>query len=1054
MTSREPNGASSHSYWLEQFFNDHPDGGLTEFESWAPGIEGLRAKPNALEEARAELRAWLEPGAEAMPPNRGSTHQSAFRQRAGRAESDSSSGPYRALHEGLSVGPFTLRRFIDRGGMGQVWEAEDTELRRAVALKLVLPDRVDARSLDLFAREARAGGRLQHPNIVTTLAYGTDEGLSWIAQELIHGSWTVKDSIEALRSDDRLPRDYYRQVAELVAKIADGLQAAHDTGVIHRDIKPQNILIDGSDEPKVTDFGLARVVGDSFQSRPGAGTPAYMSPEQILGNQTRLDHRTDVFSLGVVLYELLTLRRPFEGDTPEQVAREILSTDPPAADRVRSQCPGELAAVAGKALEKIPDGRYATMADLAADLRRHLAGEPTVAQRPGITTRGLKWIRRHPAVSTTIAIGAGALSLVTTMAINLAAEVEENANLLVLAQERGELATRRAEETARISAFQQERLSSVDPALMGLRLRDGLAELVVEQCRRHGLDEQEITEAVNTHGQLMEGLDLTGLALDSLKVVYFLPVLDAVERDFADQPLLQARLRQVLASTLRSLGLLELAVTPQEQALRARRGTLGEDSIDSLESMANLARLLVARGELESGEALHRQTLNAQRRLLGDDHPHTIESSRELGATLRLLGKLSEAEVHLTSSLDSHRRIYGDADERTLSAMNSLATLLSAMDRKEEAGELLAEALRAASADPHVDSFLAVQLRMNLGSLHLGRGRRAEAEPLLRGALEACRQLLGFDHPDTLLVAGQLGVLLTGRRKSDEAVRLLRDTLERKRRVQGRTSIGTLISANDLAMAYKELGEVDLAEGSFLEALSGLREQVGNSDSRTLSIQANFAHFLFGVGRLAEAEHQLTSLLDISVEAHGMESYDTIATLAELSTVIHAQGRVGEAEAMMREALEVQAMRTSVPDHLSKVLVANLGALVGNRGDLEEAEGLLRESLEICRRLFGDSDPETQEAVRGLARLLLDRDKYTDAEPLLLESLPWCYEQFGYEHETTVDTLHRLVHLLVQVKREGDASDLLADFLKAASLSPEHPLLDEVEQLRSEIQAK
>jgi serine/threonine protein kinase/formylglycine-generating enzyme required for sulfatase activity len=324
------------------------------------------------------------------------------------------------LEPGQHIGPFVLTRFLARGGMGQVWVAQDQEIRRAVALKLVLPERVDERTLALFAREARAGGRAAHRNLVSTLAYGTtDDGLSWIAQELVEGSWTLKDCIDDLHAEESMPKGYYGHLAELIAQVAEGVHSAHLAGVIHRDLKPQNILIAPDDTPKVTDFGLARVSDDSFRSVEGeiAGTWAYMSPEQVTAKRMGLDHRTDVFSLGIVLYEMLTLRRPFEGDTTHQIAEQIIAVDPPDPSKLRSQCPRELAVICRKALEKLPANRYETAEAFAQDLRRHLNNEPILAKPPGVMRRCAKWAIRHRAISAAGAVGMVSLLVVSVMAI-------------------------------------------------------------------------------------------------------------------------------------------------------------------------------------------------------------------------------------------------------------------------------------------------------------------------------------------------------------------------------------------------------------------------------------------------------------------------------------------------------------------------------------------------------------------------------------------------------------------------------------------------------------
>jgi formylglycine-generating enzyme required for sulfatase activity len=292
-------------------------------------------------------------------------------------------------------------------------------LRRLVALKFVRPDRLDTRSLERFEREARAGGRLSHPAIVRTLAFDGASDPAWIAQELVEGSWTLKDFLDELRAEDKTPEGYYKRAAELMASLADGLEAAHQAGVIHRDIKPQNILIAPDDSPKLTDFGLARVADDSFVSVTGdfAGTYYYMSPEQVTAKRIGLDQRTDIFSLGVVLYELLSLRRPFEGDTTHQISQKILFFEPPQPSKIRSQCPRELSVICGKALEKDPDRRYPSMAEFAADLRRHLSNQPIQAKPPGALLRGLKWARRNPGPSVGVGVGAAALVLISGVAL-------------------------------------------------------------------------------------------------------------------------------------------------------------------------------------------------------------------------------------------------------------------------------------------------------------------------------------------------------------------------------------------------------------------------------------------------------------------------------------------------------------------------------------------------------------------------------------------------------------------------------------------------------------
>jgi hypothetical protein len=278
-------------------------------------------------------------------------------------------------------GDYRLIQELGRGGMGVVFEAEQTSLSRRVALKLLSPHHnLSPTAQERFRREAEAGARLRHPGIVTVHAVGEESGVHYIAQELVPAGYSLGD---LLAQDPRNPDSKlltFPEVAELFARIADALQAAHEAGVIHRDIKPSNILLDEARNPKVADFGLAKVVDQLALSRSGdlAGTPFYRSPEQARSNKD-IDHRTDLFSLGASLYEALTHRRAFEGDTGQLVLQKILDEDPVDPRRIRSQLPVDLSVICLKCLEKRPQERYSSMAEFADDLRRFLRHEPIAA---------------------------------------------------------------------------------------------------------------------------------------------------------------------------------------------------------------------------------------------------------------------------------------------------------------------------------------------------------------------------------------------------------------------------------------------------------------------------------------------------------------------------------------------------------------------------------------------------------------------------------------------------------------------------------------------------
>ncbi|MEW6741220.1 MAG: serine/threonine-protein kinase [Planctomycetota bacterium] len=402
----------------------------------------------------------------------------------------------------LTLGKYRIIREIGCGAMATVCEAEQFPIKRRVALKILLPPfSLSPKVVSRFHREAQACARLSHPGIVTLYELGEFEGIYYITQELVEGGYTLAHRLEAERHRPHRTPDY-RDIAELLAQVAEALQHAHEQGVIHRDIKPSNVLITQDGQPKVSDFGLARIEDEVTLSRTGeiVGTPAYMSPEQARGLSRELDHRTDIFSLGVTLYEALTLSRPFQSHSSTEIIQQILDHDPRPPDKVNPDVPVALARICMKAMEKDAKRRYATMRELADDLHHLLAGEP-VRARPSSWFIRKAWRSPRRRLLTSVA----AVALTLTLAV---------AGMLVT--QRGNLARARGPELAdgfesvvealgypsnRNPAGPEETLVRLDPGdpssemLEALRLfttgEDWKATVqalgeCIERCRRRG----------------------------------------------------------------------------------------------------------------------------------------------------------------------------------------------------------------------------------------------------------------------------------------------------------------------------------------------------------------------------------------------------------------------------------------------------------------------------------------------------------------------------------------------------------------------------------------
>jgi hypothetical protein len=411
------------------------------------------------------------------------------------------------------LGDYQLLREIGRGGMGVVYEAEQLSLGRRVALK-VLPFAavMDEKQRIRFTNEARAAAQLNHPNIVPVYGVGNERGIHYYSMQFIHGQPLDRLIVElrdragnesgehvhsgktaaggstahwgsdsCLGRSSLRDRGYYRGVAQLGIQAAEALHHAHEMGVVHRDIKPSNLLLDGGGKLWITDFGLAHVAADTNVTQSGAvlGTARYMSPEQAAGRTHLVDHRADVYALGITLYELLTLRPAFDAATPQHFLRQIERDDPPAPRRVNPLVPADLETIVLKAIAKPRESRYQTAGELAEDLRRYLDGRPTLARRPTVLDRFGKWSHRHASLLAAVAV----VLLVTLVGTAI------SATLVYRQKQRTEQAFATAQrQLERADANYDHARRVVDR--YGLRLAEELAQIPgVEPLRRELLED-------------------------------------------------------------------------------------------------------------------------------------------------------------------------------------------------------------------------------------------------------------------------------------------------------------------------------------------------------------------------------------------------------------------------------------------------------------------------------------------------------------------------------------------------------------------------------------
>ncbi|MDB2576147.1 serine/threonine-protein kinase [Planctomycetota bacterium] len=937
---------SSASTWVRRFLAHATPQRRADSRSlleWAAEEPQLAEDPKLLEEVVAllELNTTIEDPAGDRAKGSG-LHTSLFR-----TKSATPKGPplLPGFQPGRVVGGHRLERIIGSGGMGQVWLARDTALKRPVALKVVRPDRITPLTLKLFAREARAGGRLQHPGLVQVLSHGEDDGVAWIAMEYVDGSWTLRDFLdEAIRAND-LPADYYQKVATFTAKLADALHTAHEGGVIHRDLKPQNILVTRSEEPKVTDFGLARITDESMLSKTGdfAGTYAYMSPEQVAARRIGLDHRSDIFSLGIVLYEMLSMRRPFDGDSAAQVGHQIMQKEPLELRSLRSRIPRDLEVICGKCLEKDRDRRYASMADLASDLRRHLSSEPILARPPGRLRKLELWARRHPARTVAAALTAAATVIVGGFAVENSRLAEERAEQARIAKENYEAAqdaltaeSQRAAELSRVAGFQSEQFARLDPESLSPLLRVALFE---------GL---EPAQAEEIRGALA-GVDLTGAIRSTLGANLFDAAIERANRDFEDVPGVRIQLLEAIGEQLMSLGYNDAAFSLWGQIVALREEHDGPEAPAT--GRALLGQALAADGlaDFRSMQDLARSALDRLPR----------EGDRETIERVRCVARITGAQAALGSPLEgielgmewiNDPRAEGIKGSGAMLELTRSVAICNAVTGKlDEAVRLLEQGVDQVKGTPVFDSEDGRVAMADLGMLLGMLGRTEDALRTSELAVESTVRAKGALHRDSLMARG--GLLST-----------------RFSRWQGSAF------ANDgeaPALAAEALGYAE-------ELIPDIRLSMGERSSMLASALSTQGLLLNGLGRPAEALPVLSESLSISKTSFPPGHPSVLQSELNLGQTLFELKRFGEA---LDHFTQVRAAMTAADAQDLTIALAfyNEGYALAELRRFGEAEAALLEGHRRLLAIFGEGHMRPRKAAQILAELYERWDSRPDA---------------------------------------------------------------------------
>jgi serine/threonine protein kinase len=792
---------------------------------------------------------------------------------------------------GDRIGRYKLLEQIGEGGCGVVYMAEQQEpVRRRVALKVIKLGMDTRQVIARFEAERQALALMDHPNIAKVFDAGaTETGRPFFVMELVRGV-KITDYCDEnqLHTAERL---------ELFIQVCQAIQHAHQKGVIHRDIKPSNILVtvnDGVAVPKVIDFGVAKATQGRLTNQTlftafeqFIGTPAYMSPEQAVMTSLDVDTRSDIYSLGVLLYELLTGKTPFDAkklmasgiDVMRKTIREMEPVRPSTRfatldgeeltktakrrssdiSRMIHQIKGDLDWIVMKCLEKDRSRRYDSASALAADVKRHLDNQAIAARPPSTAYRIQKALRRN---KTAFAV-AGLIAAVLVTATGISAWQA------IRATRAETMAKERLAEAEDISKFLTDTFQSPDPT------RDGRTITVAETV---------------------------GIAAAKL------------DADLASQPARRAKLLATLGMTYRSLGLSHEAIPLLERVRDYYLATAGAEDPDTLKANHNLALVYDETDRHSDALKLREQVLALRRKVLGPEHPDTLKAMRSLAFSYYKAGRCDEALKLREQVLALYRKISGPEDPETLWATTSLATSYDDAGRRREAlaiREQVAALCLKVSGPKDPATLLAM---LCLATSYFEAGRFDEALKLQEELLALHRMVSGPEHPATLWVMNNLANSYDATGRRDEALKMRGKVLELRRKVLGAENVDTLIAMGNLAISYAKAGRHDEALRLREDVMALYRKLTRPEHPDRIDAMGNLASSYAEAGRYDEALKLREDVVALYRKVNGPEHPDTVEAMGHLADSFEEVGHSDEALKLRKEVVALY-VKVNGPEH-------------------------------------------------------------------------------------------------------------------------------------------
>ena len=921
------------------------------------------------------------------------------------------------------IGAYRIIAELDRGGMGVVYEVEQENPRRTVALKLIRPGVTSDTMLRRFQQESEALARLQHPGIAQVFEAGWTKGRAgqqpFFAMEYIKGiPLTVYADKHKLDTRQRL---------ELFAKVCDAIHHAHDKHVIHRDLKPDNILVDETGQPKILDFGVARLTDENapratHHTRAGelVGTLRYMSPEQCQGDPNALDARSDVYALGVIFYELLVGRLPYdlEKKNPLEISRIIIEEDPLSLGTVDRGYRGDIDTITGKALEKDKARRYQTAEELASEIRSYLNHKPIEARPPSALYRSWMFSKRNKVWVSAFVLVLSAL--VTGAGVSIDFAIDEN-------RARGE-AEHALDELKIVVDFQGRMLRDIVPREFARSVIDKLRDRVKHYAQDDEWSPKEVEQFLAVLDSSLAKLNYADYGRDLLDENILSWASDTIENDFRGQPRIEAALRNTLGVLYRDFGLYKEAGLHLNRAAELGRQLYGVEHEDTLLYLRNLAHLL-STAYYEDNVAA--EQIFIEMREHGRDILTDIDKMRLTAGVAGMYrrDKRLEEAAHLLEEALEMCRVLGDQCPKHF-FLQTLADLHSCHGRESEAASLFEKAVAHVRAELAPENHERLSFEKALAARILYKGRAEEAVQLLEVVLEIQRHQYGEFHGETLATKVNLAEAYRVHGQYDRAESLYKQAIEGWRRMFGEDHMILFSTRAAQLRFYKEVGEHDDLEEQYRDFIENWRNIVKLPS--IAGVMFDFAWFYESHQRYAKAADVYKEIVEILQKNLGPTHPGTYYPVERVAIMHFLQGQYHEATSFLEPLLPMCIDSEGEGKAITRLVRTGLGMCYARMERHDEAAEQYERVLDVASELNLEKDSLIVSSMAALADVYEVQHKTLEALELHEDVLEIRRRDSGEEDFGTLDSMNSVARLSYHEGRYDAAKSLCEKAIASA----------------------